>query len=840
MSAAPKQKHRKTIMLKFRSGNFVEEFTSIEESKQRQFGDCIPFTLQQTRRYTNGYLDVEAQLMTPFLDSQSEKSKQSTTNKVYILAHADAKELLKQLGRKRREVKKLKDDDRQKNRREIGKLQRDMLDLERQLFQHFMGILHSLSEEYYLQVMDKSEEMSELRAICEDLQRKADFLELQDPKLPGFPDLKPNEEQDSSTLRSVDTLPRTLPREDGNNSVLKTKIQDLKTEAEDLYDELSEKERTMNKLSNLFQQLAIILPSVPNESFPKTILNKNTNLVTDANAISLGDFDLSDFFSTLLSLSDYIYHLKDTKPIALAASTPAAPIKNRNRILASSSSDSSIENNKSALDAFFSSEPKEEGNKHLVNENRTLKSKIGDLESKLSDLKDKPMAPQKGLFRLQEDLDSYKTENMYLQRKLKDLEQTETETKDVHADLKTTISGLEQQIERLKASKQSRDDVNEKLEDAERRIAGLVKKHADEINNVQAVASKDVMDKQSVVDQLYKQLEDLEQQHSGTTTKLETNSDLINSLRIRAFGNLLLKNYYYKRQEQYTELEVTNKSLETALDAKNAEIERLNKLHLGVSDQLKESLNKHSDLKESHATTDATIADLENKNAALNAKLNDLQGNQNDLLQNKSDAQDRLFEVQAQMSAVQNKYKQLEELHVGLEKENLKLKSKTALLTKDIEELSAGKDIGQEALEQLREMTLKLANKEELLEQASKREERLNADIDGVFLEFTRVNGLLMDNAQEKQRLEQESEQSLKEIGTLKIKYDDMRLNMVSEGMDNQMLRSMIDGLKESYFEELDSKFKQNKEMAQKIKELESQNKEHLYNSSGKSTQTDA
>ena len=476
-------------MLKFRSGNFIEEFDTIDENQQRNFGECIPFTLQQTRRYTNGFLNVETQLSTPFLDTQSEKSKQSNTNKIYILKHLDAKDLLKQLGRKRRDVKRLKDEDRQRNRKEIGKLQRDMLDLERQLFQHFMGILHCLTEEYYLQMINKSEEMQELREVCEHLQRNADLEKLKDPSNRSLNRRSGEKRSDS------DTSPILKP---STNYDAKT-IKELQNDIEELYDDLSDKERCLNRIYNLFQQLFILLPKIPNEAFPKTILGNNKSLIDDAASIPVqNEFELEEFVASILELADYTFYSFD-KPM-----TPTPPVKDPSR-RSSSSLSSDVPYNKNPIDAFFSTSKPPHNQEEAL---EPLRLKIKELEQQL--------ANKAGSFRLEEQVNLLTRENEQLCN----------------------------QVDALKS--------NDLL--VEQRINAIVKQHQEELNNIQSKLNAELNDKQRIIDQLNQQLDALEQQENTThinamsTLRLEHQTQAT-TLRCKLFGHLLLERLYETREQ---------------------------------------------------------------------------------------------------------------------------------------------------------------------------------------------------------------------------------------------------------------------------------------------------
>eukprot|EP00835_Amoeboradix_gromovi_P002559 NODE_148_length_17471_cov_0.413136.p2 type:complete len:702 gc:universal NODE_148_length_17471_cov_0.413136:3035-930(-) len=697
-----KSKHRKTIMLKFRSGNFVEEFHTIEEDKQNQFGDCIAFILQQTRRYTNGFLNVESQ-MTPFLDTQSEKSKQSNVNKVYILQHKDAKDLLKQLGRKRREVKNLKDEDRGKYRREINKLQRDMLDLERQLFQHFMGILHCLCEEYYLRLVDTNEELSDLRGTCEDLQRQKDLLELQhngmsngSTKVPESMSFK----NAGSLTTEDDSQPTTIKTNDSSfsnfrtpdNSALKQQIKDLKNEIEDLYDELSLKERNNNSLSNLFQQIAIIIPSIPSDAIiPPALLQSNSSLIEDAKSLSLGDFDIEEFVSLLLKMSDYIFYLWDTTKSKQASRAPTPPSKNISRmrkLSSSSSSSTDSANNKSRLDAFFSTS---NTNSPLKAENDKLKKEVEDLQLQLQSM---------------------------------------------HNAGNRISTDYKQEYLKLK------DQLALELDLAEKRSQALQLKHQKEINDIQSTGSSDFKDQQVIINQLNSQLDELETANKNQALQLDSVDKSLANIRIKYFGQGLVANLYKSK-------------------CKTLKLE-MQKLHD------KSELNVES----------------------------------------------TKIEASKEFNTLNSKYLKLQKDHISIEKEKLDLSS------------------------QLKSKNTELSELQTVNKQITDRELRLNADIDGVFLEFTRVNGLLTELSNDNSNLKKELKESLKENGELKIKYDEMRFNMIAEGMDNEMLSGMMEGLKESYFEELEGKFKKIEDLENSVKELDMQNHKHLYNGVGKSTQT--
>ncbi len=850
-------------MLKFRSGNFVDEFESIEMDKQRQFGECLNFVLQQTRRYTNLFLNEGNQSMTPFMDSQSERTKSTNNNKVYIIQQTEAKELFKTLGRKRREAKKLKDDNKDGNRREIGKLQRETLDIERQLFQHFMGVLHCLCEDYFVQLSDKNEEMSELREICEDLQRKADLYAMD----PINQSLAPT---NASTLENESFSKGSTTRK--TSSASKSKIDDLKLEIEELYDEMSNRERIMNRISNLLQQISVLMPVIPKEPFPLTILNQNKNLVTESSTLELNDFDLESFIELLLTTSDYIYHTWNQK--SQPSTRPATPVKNalRQRAYTATSSSTESSNHNDALEDFFSKEPQSNQQSSLVNENKQLKSKIAQLEEHQSDLN------TSGLFQLQEDLDTANTENTYLQQRIKQLESEKDEFKVVKQqfhelrnnsasseDQSALINELQSQIESLKVEKQTC------IEDADRRVNTLNKKLTDDLQTAQTTFVQDLKDKQSVIDQLHDQLNVLEQtqsQHDFSINEAHTvhekevnsmqndlsqfkeemtrlneeKSTLISTLRLRQFGNLLLKNYYKSKADnsilEIEFLKEEKEGLEQFLKEAQTELTLLHNRHKDSEIQLKDALDKQSELKHSQKDVDTAIDDLKAENIKLKNKNAELQGNKEGLLQAKSDAQDRLFEVQAQMSSVKNKYDELTTKIASFEKDIENKNNKISLLEHDIEELSAGNDVGEKALKQVRELTMENKNLKSIEQDQILREIRLNNDIDGIYLEFTRINETMINSEEEKQRLQQELKTVMKELNDAQIKYDEMRLNMVSEGMDNQMLRSMIDGLKESYLEELNEKFKHQDKLLLKIKEMEQLAKNHLYNSHGKSTQT--
>eukprot|EP00834_Sanchytrium_tribonematis_P000357 NODE_7_length_67686_cov_1.621421.p3 type:complete len:859 gc:universal NODE_7_length_67686_cov_1.621421:43279-40703(-) len=850
-------KIRKTIMLKFRSGNFVDEFTCIEEHKQRQFGECVNFALQQTRRYTHLYLGEDHQVMTPFLDNHSEKSK-NTGNKVYILPNLEAKDILKTLGRKRKEVKRFKDQDRNANKREIGKLQREMLDLERQLFQHFLGILHCLCEEYFVKSLEKSEEIVELRVTTEDLQRKIDLYELDPNNI-----IKADSKLENESVGRSSPVPKNE-----DSGILKTKVKDLKLEIEELYDELSIKERTMNRLNNLFQQIGILLPSVPDDLFVKKTLTQNSSLIDDAASISIGDFDLEDFTVLLLTFTDYVYHIWDQNEKSVP---PSPPLRARRR----SSSESSAEPTKNAIDKFFMPSSKK---KDLEEENLDLKHKIADLEDKLnsksdnnSDLIDSYQNSVKdpGLFDLQDQLDSLKTENSYLEKQMKDIQKEKQEWLE---NSEKENGSLESKIQELE---------NEKIElmaDSERRIRAMQQKTEEIMEKRIDELSNDLRDKDDVINQLTEQLNELEEKQSEFDRNLEkikaqnqeeidelsaqhqdsfkafkdvaqSQDDNLNEVRqqltdyrIRAFGYRILLNHsrskFNSLIENFNICKKEKMEVDEALKKCQIEIESLSNTNKGLAEELELNLNATGDLKNSFKERDLKMTSLEKDYNDTKQKLADIQNQQNEFIKAKSDAQDRLFEVQNQMSAMKSKYDLILEEKNTLTSDKEELLQNVELLQKDINNLSAGNEIGQQAMEESRNLKLKIEKFEKTLIESEKREQRMNADLDGVMIEFERVNGLLMTAEVEKERLNDELSKSIKEGASHKLNYDNMRMNMIADGTDNQVLRSMIDGLKESYFEELNNKFKAQKELERSIKEMQVKMKEHLYNSSGKSTQT--